>query len=276
MRTSAGAMRRGAVLEGKIAWITGASSGIGEALAEECWALGARLVLSSRNREGLLALRERLGSPDRCFVCPLDVTRPEAIRKAVGEVFDRFPTVDLLLHAAGVSQRSRAIETEPSVERRIMETNFFGAVELSRALLPAMVEAGSGRIVVISSVFGKFGAPTRSAYAASKHALHGYFDSLRAELPPGKVGVTLVVPGAVATNISTNALTGDGSSSGVADRGIAAGMSPRRCARLILRGVLRGREEISVAFDTRIRFALLLKLIAPRLLTRILRRARLT
>lgn len=292
-------------MQGQTAWITGASSGLGDALAAELFARGARLVLSGRDEGNLGALARRLLSSSgraavriqgggraaasappsaeaertegpQVLVRPFDVSSRESIASAVEEVTKHFGGVDLLIHAAGVSQRSLAVETDRAVVRRIMETDFFGPVEMTMAMVPRMLAAGGGRIVVVSSVFGKFGAPTRSSYAAAKHALHGFFDSLRCELPRASVRITLVVPGAIATNISTNALTADGSPFGAMDEAIARGMSPERCAKKIVRAILRDRDEVRLALGVRARFALLLKQVAPRLLTHILRRARIT
>lgn len=292
-------------MQGRTAWITGASSGLGEALAVELFARGARLVLSARDASKLKDLAGRLlASPrhppaserggarntedapgpaepaptarQRVLVCPLDLTSRESIASTVEEVSKQMGEVDLLVHAAGVSQRSLAVETGSAVVRRIMETDFFGPVELTLAVVPQMLAAGRGHIVVLSSVFGKFGAPRRSSYAAAKHALHGFFDSLRSELPRNSVRITLVVPGAIATNISANALTADGSPFGVTDANIARGMSPERCAKQIVRAVLRGREEVRLGLGLLARGALFVKQVAPRLLTRILRNARIT
>lgn len=289
-------------LTGQTVWITGASSGIGEALAVECFRRHARIIVSARDGERLDRLRRRLlGSttgaqgetaggrePNRIpregisaveasvLVRPLDLTRTDEIAQAVEQVRKEVGRVDMLIHVAGVSQRALGMETDMAVVRRIMETNFFGPVALTRELLPSMMEGGRARVVVVTSAFGKFGAPGRSSYAASKQALHGYFDSLRTELLPEQVGITLIVPGAVATNISANALRADGSSFGEMDEGIARGLSPEQCARQVMRGVLAGRDEVVVGSGIRLRFALLLKMIAPRLLTRILRTARIT
>jgi len=271
-------------LRDRTVWITGASSGIGEALAVECFGQGARLVLSARTEEKLQALRDRLhstpetptkGGTARVEIYPLDVANPRQVETAADKVRAIVGPIDLFIHAAGVSQRSLGAETGMEVVRQIMETNFFGVVGLTRTVLPAFLERGSGHLVVISSAFGKFGGPGRSAYAASKHALHGYFDSLRSELPPA-LRITLVAPGAIATNISSNALTAGGSSYGIIDEGISGGMSPERCARKIVRAILKGRDEVLVGVDLRLAMALLLKKLAPRLLSALLRRVKMT
>lgn len=272
-------------LAGKRVWITGASKGIGAALAAACRLRGAKLVLSARSSERLHALAESLGRTEgrrepgdgtEILVLPLDVSRPDDIASAAERVGAEAGPVDVVVHAAGVSQRATAMETEADVLRRIFETNFFSAVALTRELLSTRAADLPLHIVAITSAFGKFGAPGRSAYAASKHALHGYFDSLRTELAPERARVTLVVPGAVATEISTNALRGDGTKHGVAETTIARGMSPEECARRIVRAIERNRDEIRVGTGLRLRIVYLLKSLAPRLLTRILRTARIT
>ena len=275
-------------LQGKRVWITGASMGIGAALAAECHARGAMLVLSSRDGERLRALAGGLTGTEKriepnetphggeILVVPMDVTQPGEIASAAQRVASEAGPVDVLIHAAGVSQRATAMQTEMSVLRRIFETNFFSTVALTRELLCSHEAPAALHVVVISSAFGRFGAPGRSAYAASKHALHGYYDSLRAETPPDRVRITVVVPGAIATNISTNALRGDGTKHAVDDGAIARGMSPERCARRILRAVERNRDEVTVGTGFRLRIVYLLKQLAPRLLTRILRSARIT
>jgi short-subunit dehydrogenase len=285
-------------LWGKTIWITGASSGIGEAVARECYSQGARLIVSARDERKLESLRESLLDPRsvkleeehgaaataasgadtallrEITIRPFDLTDPQAIEALAREAMEAGETLDILIHAAGISQRSLGAETDSTVTRRIMETNFFGPIALTQALLPKLVENRRGRIVVITSAFGKFGARERTAYAASKHALHGYFDSLRAELPPERIGITLIVPGAIATDISRNALTAHGSAYGRSDETITRGMAPERAARAIIGAILRGREEVLLGFGARLRIALLLKFLAPRMLTRILRRRR--
>ena len=198
-------------LAGKVVWITGASAGIGAALARAAAARGARLVLSARRPEQLAAVRAACARPGDHLVLPLDLAAPDTFDIAVGEVLAARGAVDVLVHNAGVSQRSLARDTALAVDRRIFEVNYFGAVALTKALLPAMRQQGTSRIVVVSSLVGKIGTPFRSTYAASKHALHGFFDSLRAEEWRHGVGVTLVCPGFIHTDLSIHALIGDGS-----------------------------------------------------------------
>jgi short-subunit dehydrogenase len=154
--------------------------------------------------------------------------------------------VDVLIHNGGVAQRALALETSVATDLRLMAVNYFGAVVLTKALLPAMLARQKGHIVVISSVVGKFGTPLRSGYAASKHALHGFFDSLRAEVSATGIKITLVCPGYVRTNISVAALRGDGSPYQMMDPDVLHGISADACARDILKKVCKGKNEVYI------------------------------
>ena len=227
-------------------WITGASSGIGEALAYDLSRRGARLVLSARREEVLHAVRDRCARPDDHLVQPLDLADADSLHAAADRVLERCAAVDVLVNNGGISQRSLARETDLSVVRRIMEVNFFGAVTLTKAVLPSMLARQSGHLVVVSSVVGKFGTPMRSAYAASKHALHGYFDSLRAEVHDDGVRVTLVCPVFVATRVGDHALTSDGTPLGEVKDVEPTGIPSAECAGAIARSVEREQDEVYV------------------------------
>jgi dehydrogenase/reductase SDR family member 7B len=176
------------------------------------------------------------------------------------------------VHNAGVGQRSPAADTELHVTRRILDVNFLGPVALTRAVLPSMRARQNGHLVVVSSVLGTFGAKRRSSYAASKHALHGYFDSLRAELADEGIRVTLICPGYIRTPISEQALTADGTPHGRADPGQAGGMDPARCAARMVRAIEREQREVVIGgWETA---GVWLKRWCPSLLARILRRMR--
>ena len=227
---------------GKVVWITGASSGIGEALAVAWSREGARVILSARNEAELQRVRALCDEPARHVVRPLDVTDMDDIRSAAAEV----GPVDILVPSAGVSQRSLAAETDLATDRAIMEINYFGTIALTKAVLPAMLERGSGHFVPISSVIGHVGIPLRSAYAASKHALHGFFNALRAETDRQGIRATIVCPGYIRTKVSENALRGDGSAYGKLDETHAKAMLPEDAAPVILHGVAAGRREVHV------------------------------
>lgn len=186
---------------GRIVWITGASSGIGEALAHAFAAAGAKLVLSSRRAAELERVRLACENPEDHFCLPLDLTHGDRFPALVAGVLQRFGRIDILVNNGGVGQRAHAIETDAAVERAIMETDYFGAVALTKAVLPSMLVRHAGHIVVVSSVMGYVGTPGRSSYAAAKHALHGWFDSLRAEVWRDHIRVTLACPGYVRTGV---------------------------------------------------------------------------
>ena len=167
-----------------------------------------------------------------------------SIKNCAADVINHFPKIDILINNGGISQRSLAIETPVDVDRKIMETNFFGAVALTKEVLPALVKDNGGNIVVISSVTGKFGFPLRTAYSASKHALQGFFEALRAELYDKNIKITIVSPGRIVTDISLNAITKNGTKHGVMDDGQAAGMPADVCAQKIISAVSKNKKEL--------------------------------
>ena len=228
--------------EDKVVWITGASSGIGEALAVAWSREGATLVLSARNVAELERVRNTCLDPQKHRVLPLDLTDTKAIEAAAKDV----PRVDVLVHSGGVSQRSLAAETDLATDRAIMDLNYFGTVALTKAVLPQMLARREGHIVPITSVIGYVGIPTRSAYAASKHALHGFFESLRAETAKDGVAITIVVPGYVRTKVSENALRGDGTPHGKLDETHAKAVLPEEIAPKIIDAVARKKAEVRV------------------------------
>lgn len=258
----------------KRVWITGASSGIGAALAYEFAAHGAQLVLSARNETELqrVATKCREIGAGIVIIQVLDLAQHDTIPGIVQNVLSKVGKVDILLNNGGISQRSLAKDTSLEVDKKLMAVNFFGTVALTKAVLPSMLTHHLGHIVTITSLTGKFGSPYRSAYAASKHALHGFFDSLRAELDPAAIKVTLVCPGFIRTNVSINALTGSGEQLGTMDDATNKGMEPERLARKILSAIEKGREE--VYFGGKEVFAVYLKRFFPKYLSKILRKAK--
>jgi dehydrogenase/reductase SDR family member 7B len=230
---------------GKTVWITGAASGIGEALAYEYSRNGATIILSDLNRDKLALVAskcDQLGG--KAVTAPFNLEDSEEIVKVAQEVLKQFPKIDYLYNNGGISQRSFAIETPVSIDRKIMETNFFGAVTLTKQVLPSLLSGNGGHIIVTSSVVGKFGFPLRTAYSASKHALQGYFEALRAELNDKNVKVTILSPGKIRTNISVNAINKDGSRHGIMDVRQAQGMPADVCARKIVSAVNRNKKEL--------------------------------
>jgi short-subunit dehydrogenase len=257
-------------LADKVVWLTGASSGIGEALAPLLADRGAALVLSARRADVLDRVRAGCARPDHHQVLPLDLLAPDSFEPAVRSVLDRFGRIDLLVHCAGISQRAAAIETRMEVDRHIMAVNYFAPVALTKLVVPSMLSRRSGHVVVVSSLLGKFGVPARSAYCASKHALHGFFDALRAELHDQGITVTLVCPGPVHTNASMNALKADGTPQGTLDPYLTRGLTSEECARRMLHAIERRRREVYIAGKER--FAVYLSRWAPGLFSRYVRR----
>jgi short-subunit dehydrogenase len=260
-------------IQGKTAWITGASSGIGEALAIGLFNRGAHVVLSARNTDKLNSLKQKLDGLDkgRCFVIPCDVTKQDEIEKACGEIREAVDRVDILILNAGVSQRSFALDTELSVDRALFEVNFFGAVAVTKEILPWMISTGGGHVVVISSMAGKYGFRMRSAYSASKHALHGFYETLRAELHDKNIAVTLVCPGRIKTDISRNSVIGNGTRYGKMDSGQENGVPVERCADIIVRSIIKNRKEVFIGGKEL--FLLTIKRICPPLYYWIVNRA---
>ena len=229
----------------QVVWITGASSGIGEALAYEWGREGARLILSSNEPDELstvVAGCRGLGVEAESLF--LDLADWANMPEKASAALNIWGKVDILVNNGGISQRSLAKDTGFEVDRRIMYIDYFGHVALTKALLPSMIERRSGHIVVTTSVAGLIGIPLRSAYCAAKHALHGFFESLEAEVWRDNIKVTLVAPAAVKTKISVTALTGDGGTFGQVDDVISKGIPPEECARQVLRAVAKGRKLI--------------------------------
>src|SRR5437588_11593264 len=253
-------------------WITGASSGIGEALAHAFHLAGAKLILSARREDELKRIQAQCGGESSTRILPLDLLQSEQLPGKAQAALTMFDGIDILVQNAGITQRSLVKDTNPSVYRTLMEINYFAPVVLTKAVLPSMLEKKSGHFVVISSLVGKFGTPLRSGYAASKHALHGFFDSLRAETGNQGIKVTLVCPGFIRTDISLHALAGDGGKHGKMDKGQAQGMPVEQCAAEILKGVAGHKQEIYVG-GRREKYMVYMKRFFPGIFSRMVARA---
>ncbi|HTQ76982.1 MAG TPA: SDR family NAD(P)-dependent oxidoreductase [Burkholderiales bacterium] len=236
-----------AAFEGKCWWVTGASSGIGEALARALAARGASVVLSGRN---VAALEKVAGACASALLLPFEATDFGALAGVAERAWAWKGRIDGLVNNAGISQRSLALETAFAVYQKIIAVDLLAPIALTQALLPRMVRAGGGRIVAISSVAGIVGAPLRSAYSAAKHGLIGYHDSVRAENEHLGIQVHVVAPGSIRTNVSRNALTADGSARGVSDSTIDNGMPPAEAAEAILAAIAAGKRELVLATGT--------------------------
>jgi len=228
----------------KPVWITGASSGIGKALAHELSNRGAHVILSARSTEKLQAIKTKLSHPEKAEVVTLDMLDEEAVQTAALEIQSRYPNLFMLINNAGRSQRSKVIDTDYSVYKDLMRLNYFSVVNLTKSILPTLYKNKTGHIITLSSVAGKLGAPQRSGYAASKHALHGFFDCLRSEAWHSGVIVTLICPGFVNTPIAHNAVAGDGKALGKSDPDNANGMSPDYVAKAICDAAEKKKEEV--------------------------------
>ena len=260
-------------LKNKVIWVTGASSGIGEALAYELAGRGARLILSARRKEELERVKGNCPEDTqlRIKILTIDLSSPDTLPINVEMALHFFGGINILINNGGVSQRSLAKDTILDVDRQLMEVNYFAPVQLTKLLLPSMIAAGSGHIVNITSLVGKFGTPFRSGYAASKHAVHGFFDSLRAEIHTNNIKVTNICPGFIRTNVSINALTEDASALGEMDRAQEEGMAPEICALKIVKAIERQKQEVNIG-GKETHFALI-KRFFPSLFNRMIRKA---
>lgn len=231
--------------QGKTVWLTGASSGIGLAMAQQLAEAGAHLILTSRRHDALEQVRQSLAHPERHQVLALDLSEPEQAavmaKDALGD-----QVIDILINNAGVSQRSLILETDMSVYRQLMEIDYFGVIALTKLVLPRMVERRAGQIVTVSSVAGKVGTKLRSGYNGAKFGVIGFMDSLRAEMAQYGLTVTSILPGFINTQVAHNSLTGDGSALGHEDPDNAGGISAEACARKSLEAIAKQKAEVVV------------------------------
>ena len=255
-----------------VVWITGASSGIGEALAKQYAALGHQLVLSARREPELERVKQaciKLGAKDDdVLVLPMDVTEHESMAEKVFAVTAHFKAIDVLINNAGISQRSLCLDTDLSVYKTLLDVDVLGQIALTKQVLPVMVKQGSGHIAVTSSVAGKVGVKLRTGYCAAKHAVMGFFDALRAEVAEHGIRVSTITPGFIKTDISKNAVTENGDQFGVDDDDIKGGMDVNKCAQVIIKQMDKGKKEIAVGEGLSM-VALTLKRFFPSVLFRI-------
>lgn len=231
--------------DNKTVWITGASAGIGKALALNLARQGARLILSSRKRKALEEVAKETQS-DRVEILPLDLEDHVGLENILKANESLLAKVDILINNGGISQRSKVVDTDFSVYKKLMDVNYLGTVNLTLGLLPHFIKKNDGQYVVISSMAGKFGVPVRSGYSASKMALHGFFDAMRAELRDTKIKVTMVCPGYIQTDISKNALTANGEAQGTMDEAQRNGMPVEIMVEKVLAAVAAAKEEVHI------------------------------
>ena len=232
--------------QNKVIWIVGASSGIGEALCLNLNKQGASIILSSRKEEQLYSIIEKMEYPNKHLVLPLDLEKQDEFNSALEQIMHSYGKLDIIFNNGGISQRSEVSETAIEVDRRIMEINYFGNIALTKTVLPIFHKQGYGHIVVTSSIAGKFGFYLRSAYSASKHALHGYYESLALEEIKNNISITLLCPGKINTPISTNALTGKGEKHNIMDHNQETGMPVDECVNQILKAVEKKKREVLI------------------------------
>ena len=231
----------------KLVWIVGASSGIGKALAIEFSKHKANLVISSRNEDELNLIKKTCESNGaKCMVLPLDLTQIDTFRDKVDKVISEFHVIDVLIMNAGISQRSFIKDTSLDIDRKIMEIDYFGNIAMTKAVLPFMIKQQYGHIVTMSSPVGYFGFPLRSAYSAAKHALHGFYETLRIEHLQDNIKVSIVTPGRVNTNVSVNAITKTGNKYGKMDDGQANAMSSEKFAKKMIKALKKEKKEILI------------------------------
>ncbi len=252
-----------------VVWITGASSGIGEALARQYCRQGAKVVLSARRVQELERVKGECvnegANPENVLVLPLDVTETETMHSKVSTVIQHCEHIDLLINNAGVSQRSKCIDTDLSVYENLFAIDVMGQIALTKAVLPLMIERKSGHIAVTSSVAGKIGVQWRTGYCAAKHAVMGFFDALRAEVAEFGIHVSTITPGFIKTDVAKNALVGDGRQFSGQDSNIESGMDVDKCASIIVSRLNKGKKEIAVGEGLSL-FALTIKRFSPTLL----------
>lgn len=231
----------------KTVWITGASSGIGKALALAFAEKGSTIVLSARNTKKLEEVKAMcIAKAAPCLIVPMDVVDHDAIPSIADDVLHKLGKVDVLINNAGISQRSKVEETDLAIDKKIFDVNVFGAFAVTRAVLPSMIKRKSGNIVIISSIAGKIATPYRSAYAASKHAVIAWYESLRAEVYDRNIKVHVICPGYIKTDISINAVGKDGEPHGVMDNAQNEGMQVEQCANEIIAAISAGKSEVLI------------------------------
>lgn len=246
-------------LENKVVWITGASSGIGEAIAIELAKYNCKLVLSARRKDELerVATLTKLSAKDY-LVLPIDLEQYEQVEIWTQNVIDKFSRIDVLVNNGGISQESLALETSQIVEQKLMDINYFGNVAISKSVAKVMQQQKSGKIAITTSILGKFGLPGLSTYAASKHALYGFYESFRLELVKDNIDVLLVAPGFINTNVALNAIKGDGSIRNTNSQAQENGMKTAVFAKKFVSAIKSNRkhkyigskELLSVPFKT--------------------------
>lgn len=255
----------------KTIWITGASSGIGEALVQQLAQEEVNLIISARRTEELERVKHENQGVAKIEVLSLDLERTEELEAKAKEALSFFGSIDILINNGGVSQRSMALDTQLAIDRKILNINYFGTIALTKAIVPHMLAQGHGLVATVTSVTGKFGTAWRSSYAASKHALHGYMDSMRAELEDSGIKFTLLAPGFIGTKLSQVALTGDGSPNGSVDETHKRGIPPEVCASKMIRAIRQEKREVYIGKEA---YAVYVKRFFPGIFAKLIKKAK--
>jgi len=255
----------------KVVWITGASSGIGEALAYLFNENQDKIIISARNIAALEKVKNNCKIPENCHILPLDISDFKELPEKATQAFKAFGTIDILINNAGVSQRSLIVATEFEVYQKLMEVNYLGTVALTKLVLPYFIQQQKGQFVTVTSLMGKFASPYRSGYCGAKHALHGFFDALRMEHEKDGLKVTLICPGFVQTNVAKNALTADGSAQKSEDKATENGLPVAVFAQKMKKAIENQKFEVYIGQKEV--FAVYLKRFFPKLLHRMVLRS---
>lgn len=254
----------------KVIWLTGASSGIGEALAYELSGFGAILILSSRNESKLMKVKAQLPmNADKAKVLVLDLEKLDELKDKTLEAMSFFGTIDYFISNAGLAIRDYALNTTLEIDQKIMNINYFGPIIITKALLPSFIEKNKGHIVVTSSLSGKYGVPKIAAYAASKHALHGFYETLRSEIIDHNIQLTIIIPGIIKTAITTHALTGTGEKFGKMEKTFQTAYPVEKAAERIVVAISKNKEECFIGGSEGV--TLYLNRLSPWLLRRFIR-----
>ena len=260
-------------LDQKVVWITGASSGIGEALAQVFANLGAKVVLSARRGEELERVRQQLNHPENHLCVAFDVTQADQAQYAVEQVIEKFQRIDYLINNAGLSQRALIADTTIDTERRIMEIDYFAQISLTKSVLPYFENQGSGHVIFISSVAGLLGTQYRASYSAAKGAIHMWANSLRAEYAEKGLNVSVVFPGFVKTNVSFNALNGAGQAQAHQDEAIENGLDADDFAQKVVKAVMNDQEYIVIG-GLKEKLGVAISRISPKLMYKMIRKSK--
>ncbi len=254
-------------INNKIVWVTGASSGIGEALAYALNAKGCKLIISARRKEELEKVKSQCTTPESVAILPLDLNDHENMALHTKKAISFFGKIDILVNNAGISQRSLIKDTNFEVYKKLMDINYLGTIALTKAILPYFIEQKNGHFATITSLMGKFGSPYRSGYCGAKHALHGFFDVLRMEHEKDNINVTLICPGFIQTNVAKNALNAKGDKQDEEDEATKNGILPSVLASKIITALEKNKFEIYVGRKEI--FAIYIKRLFPKLLHKI-------